>query len=66
MGDGSLGTLQVGKLADLILVDGDPLADPRVLVGPDNILLVMKDGQVQKNTLPAAPAITPARQAVPA
>lgn len=67
MGDGSLGTLQAGKLADLILVDGDPLGDPRVLVGPDNILLVMKDGQVQKNTLPAVQSTAaPARSAVPA
>ncbi len=51
MGDGSLGTLQPGKLADLIMVDGNPLDDPRVLQGPDRVRLVMKDGQVCKNTL---------------
>ncbi len=50
-GDGSLGTLQAGKLADLIVVDGNPLDDPRVLQGPDKIRLVMKDGQLCKNAL---------------
>lgn len=43
-----LGTLEAGKLADLILVDGDPLADISVLSGPERVALVMKDGAVQK------------------
>lgn len=51
MGDGSLGTLQPGKLADLIVVDGNPLDDLRVLQGPDKIRLVVKDGQLCKNAL---------------
>ena len=46
--NGELGTLEAGKLADLILVDGDPLADISVLSGPDKIALVMKDGAIQK------------------
>jgi imidazolonepropionase-like amidohydrolase len=66
MSNGLLGTLQSGNLADLILVEGNPLVDPRVLAGPGNILFVMKDGQVQKNTLPGAQASTPARKAVAA
>lgn len=46
--NGELGTLEAGKLADLILVDGDPLADISVLSGPEKIALVMKDGAIQK------------------
>ena len=52
MDDGSLGTLKEGKLADLIIIDGNPLDDPRVLAGPDNVLFVMKDGAVFKDRLP--------------
>jgi imidazolonepropionase-like amidohydrolase len=50
MGYGDLGTLEVGMLADLILVDGDPLTDIAVLSGPQKIDLVMKDGAVHKMT----------------
>ena len=44
----SLGTLEVGKIADVIVVDGDPLSDISAL---QNVSLVMKDGQVQVSTL---------------
>ena len=47
MEDGSLGTLEAGKLADLILVDGDVLADVSILTDTSNITLVMKDGMIQ-------------------
>lgn len=47
---GELGTLEEGKLADLILVNGNPLEDVRILAGPDNVALVMKDGVIQKIT----------------
>lgn len=50
---GELGTLEAGKLADLILVAGDPLADISVLSGPENVAFVMRGGEVQKSTLPA-------------
>lgn len=63
MSDGSLGTLQPGKLADLVLVDGNPLDDPRLLQGPDAIRLVMKDGQLCKNML-GAPVSGPALETV--
>jgi imidazolonepropionase-like amidohydrolase len=53
MEDGSLGTLETGKLADLILVDGDVLADVSLLTRREKIVLVMKDGQVQR----AAPSL---------
>jgi imidazolonepropionase-like amidohydrolase len=42
-----LGTLEPGKLADLIVVDGDPLRDIAVLQDRERIALVMKDGAVQ-------------------
>jgi imidazolonepropionase-like amidohydrolase len=45
-----LGEIREGYLADLVLVDGDPLADSSVLLAPDRLLVIMKDGQVYKNT----------------
>jgi imidazolonepropionase-like amidohydrolase len=43
-----LGLLKEGYLADLLLVDGDPLANIAVLQDPDRILAVMKDGRFYK------------------
>ncbi|MEO1995683.1 MAG: amidohydrolase family protein, partial [Planctomycetaceae bacterium] len=43
-----LGQIQPGFLADLLLVDGDPLANPCLLINHDNLLAVMKDGQFHK------------------
>ncbi len=51
--DGSLGTLEVGKLADVIVVDGDVLSDISRIVDPRNVKLVLKGGQAAKNTLGA-------------
>jgi imidazolonepropionase-like amidohydrolase len=48
MGD-VLGTLEPGRLADLILIDGDPLADISVVADPQRVRLVMKDGVVYKS-----------------
>ena len=45
MGD-DLGTVEAGKIADVIAVKGDPLTDIRVLQERKNIGLVMKDGTV--------------------
>ncbi|MFO1019434.1 MAG: amidohydrolase family protein [Planctomycetales bacterium] len=47
-----LGQLREGFLADLLLVHGDPLADPTLLLNRDNLLAVMKAGQFHKR--PAA------------
>ena len=44
-----LGTVEVGRVADVIAVAGDPLADPHVLADEDNVVLVVKDGQVVKD-----------------
>jgi len=41
-----LGTLEPGKLADVIVVDGDPLADIRCLQDKTRIVLVIKGGAI--------------------
>ena len=48
-----IGTIEEGKLADLILVDGNPLDDIGVLQDARNVALVMRDGVVMKNRLGA-------------
>ena len=51
---GKLGVVEVGALADLLLVDGDPLANLALIGDPDrNFLVIMKDGVVYKNALSA-------------
>ena len=53
---GKLGVVEEGALADLLLVDGDPLRDIALLADPGrNLAVIMKDGKVYKNTLPRAP-----------
>lgn len=47
--DQELGTLEVGKLADVIAIDGDPLAHPDLFDDPKKIVLVIKDGAVVKD-----------------
>ena len=42
----SIGTAEPGKFADLVVVDGDPLADITVLQDKERVRLVMKEGQV--------------------
>jgi imidazolonepropionase-like amidohydrolase len=43
-----LGLVKEGYLADLLLVDGDPLANLTILRKPERMLAVMKDGQFMK------------------
>jgi imidazolonepropionase-like amidohydrolase len=43
-----IGTVAVGKQADLIVVDGDPANDITVLESPENVKLVMKEGAIMK------------------
>jgi len=45
---GRLGQVKQGFLADLLLVKGDPLADPKVLLDRDNLRVIMKDGVIHK------------------
>lgn len=49
---GKLGIVEEGALADLILVDGNPLKNLKLLADPEkNFLLIIKDGQIHKNSL---------------
>ena len=49
-----VGALEPGALADLLVVDGNPLADISLIGDPDkNFKLIMKDGRVFKNALGA-------------
>lgn len=40
-----LGTVEIGKVADLLVADGDPLSDPGVLADPSRIWLVIQGGR---------------------
>ena len=51
MGD-KLGTLEAGKFADLIAIDGDPLKDIACLQQKKNIKIVMKEGKVHVDRRP--------------
>jgi len=42
-----VGTLEPGKLADLVIVDGSPLDDISLPYQAQNILMVMKDGRIE-------------------
>ncbi len=48
---GITGTLEKGRLADVIAVRGNPLEDLGVLLEPDNVKLVVRDGDTLKKTL---------------
>src|SRR6266516_4235736 len=45
----NLGTLEVGKLADVIVVEGDVLSNISKIANPANVKLVLKAGQAAKN-----------------
>jgi len=50
---GRLGVVEEGALADLLLVDGNPLENIKLVEDPDrNFLIIMKNGIVYKDTLP--------------
>jgi imidazolonepropionase-like amidohydrolase len=42
--DAHLGTVEVGKLADLVVIDGDPLAEPALLSDREQMWLVLQAG----------------------
>ena len=46
-----LGTIAEGKLADVLVVDGDPLEDIAVLQDRDHLLAIVKDGVLEKDDL---------------
>jgi imidazolonepropionase-like amidohydrolase len=45
------GTVEEGKQADLVLVQGNPLDDVGLLLNPDNVRLVVQGGKIVKDTL---------------
>ncbi len=47
--DDRIGTLETGKLADLVIVKGNPAKDISILEDKDNILLVIKGGKIVKD-----------------
>jgi imidazolonepropionase-like amidohydrolase len=48
--DDLIGTIEPGKLADLVVVDGDPLQDLEVLLDGDRIHMVIQIGEVVAGT----------------
>jgi len=52
MQKGTLGTIAPGACADLLVIDGDPLSDLKVMTDPRKRLkLIMNDGHIVKNEL---------------
>ena len=50
---GKLGVIEEGALADLLLVNGDPIDNIKLIEDPaKNFVVIMKDGKIYKNTLP--------------
>jgi imidazolonepropionase-like amidohydrolase len=51
---GKLGVIEAGALADLLVVEGNPIEDIRLVADPGkNFMVIMKDGRLFKNTLPS-------------
>jgi imidazolonepropionase-like amidohydrolase len=49
---GKLGVIEEGAFADLLVVDGNPVENIRLLEDPDrNLSVIMKDGKIYKNTI---------------
>ena len=46
---GELGIIREGALADILLVDGNPLEDQSILVGPKHFAMIMKDGAMHRD-----------------
>ena len=53
--DGMVGTLEEGKYADLVIVDGDPTSDITVLQDHSRIVGVVKDGRLHRNLVGVDP-----------
>jgi len=56
-----LGTVTAGKLADLLVVDGDPVADIHVLQDPSALLAVLQGGRPVTDRLPDVTDARPSR-----
>lgn len=62
MGRTDLGQIKEGFAADLVVLNGNPLDDIALLQDVNNIELIMKDGEIAKNTLAAGASAPAARQ----
>lgn len=51
LSEDTLGTLEVGKLADIVVASGNPLENISLLGNKDNIKIVMQNGVIKKNLL---------------
>jgi imidazolonepropionase-like amidohydrolase len=52
---GKLGVIEEGALADLLVIDGNPIDHIELMARPDkNFMVIMKDGKICKNTLPTS------------
>ena len=51
MPEGHLGTLEAGKIADMVVLNDNPLEDITILQDPDNIAAVIKDGEIYTDLL---------------
>ena len=54
-----IGTVETGKLADLVIVDGDPVREPRLLADPGRIWLVLQLGAPAAGQALEAPLAVP-------
>jgi len=61
--ENEIGQIKPGFYADLILLDGDPLADIRIFQDPDRIVSVMKGGRFAKRRASPGGAAEPRRKA---
>jgi imidazolonepropionase-like amidohydrolase len=51
---GKLGVIEEGALADLLVIDGNPIDDIALVASPEkSLMVIMKDGNIYKNALPA-------------
>ncbi len=48
--DGPLGVIEEGAYADILLWDGDPTKDIKIIENEDKLQFIMKDGEIFKNT----------------
>lgn len=48
---GELGVVKEGALADLLLVEGNPLENLDLVADQNNFKIILKDGKIYKNTL---------------
>jgi imidazolonepropionase-like amidohydrolase len=51
-----VGTIEAGKYADLLIVDGDPLSDITILQDKAKLALIMHGGRAHKNDVGVARA----------